>query len=130
MYESWIILSDVGGAPDWRGEWPKLAIAHITDDQPFGMVSLGDPKHYMVHTFGIHRPAQIEAVLCPVQYFNDGDSDGFESRGSIVSLDVKPLYMVEECPIMLVCDDITQAVYETYVAFDTLPVMNMVPLKK
>jgi hypothetical protein len=134
MYESWISVSDVAGEPDWRGQWTRLGIAHVTYHKPFGIVSLANAQ--FIHVQGISptsgKPYKVlQSAMHPIQYFNDGDDpQAFDSMGTFANLDVTPLYDDDRGPIVLVSDEITKAVFETYIAFDTLPVLKVVSLKK
>ena len=134
MYESWIIISDVGSAPDYRGEWPKLAVAHLPRQfYEFGDLCLGIPKFTIDRTGEtgttaiVTNTGEFRSILCPIQYFNDAGIAGLpEPRGTIAILDVEPLYG-EVCPNQLVCDNITEAEFGTYIAFDTLPELRVLP---
>jgi hypothetical protein len=137
MYESWISVSDVAGAPDWRGQWTRLGIAHVTYHKPFGIVSLANAQ--FIHVQGISptsgKPYKVlQSAMHPIQYFNDGDDpQAFDSLGTFANLDVTPLFGGKDYhddPVMLVSDEITKAVYETYVAFDTLPVLKVISIEK
>jgi len=138
MYESFIIITDVGVEPDYREEWPKLGIAHIVHVQDFGSVVLGGMTYQMIKHDGRFESQETaiidqysyEGVKCAVQYFNDGPSVRFPpSLGTIGYLDVKSLYG-EVPPVQLCCDDISEAEYGTYLAFDTLPEIKFIPLEE
>ena len=138
MYESFIIITDVGAEPDYRGEWPKLGIAHIVHVQNFGSVVLGRMTYQMIEYDGRFESQETaiidqysyEGVKCAVQYFNDGPSVRFPpSLGTIGYLDVKSLYG-EVPPVQLCCDDIPKAMFGTYLAFDTLPEIKFIPLEE
>jgi hypothetical protein len=136
VYEAWIIISDVGAAPDYRGEWPKLAVAHVEYEHEFGDLCLGNPQFTIDRTgetgttIIFSHTKEFRSVLCPIQYFNDAGDGGvtglLNSRGTIAILDVQPLYG-KVCPIQLVCDHITEAEFGTYIAFDTLPALQVLP---
>jgi len=133
MYEAWIIISDVGVAPDYRGQWPKLAVAHVEYEHEIGPLTLGNPLFTIDHTGEtcttviFSHTKEFRTILCPIQYFNDADVPGLpESRGTIAILGVEPLYR-ETLPKQLVCDHITEAEFGTYVAFDTLPELQVLP---
>lgn len=135
MYEAWIIISDVGLAPDYRGEWPKLAVAHVVNQYEFGDLCLANPIFTIDRTGEtgttviFSHAKEFRSILCPIQYFNDADVPGLpEPRGTIAILDVEPLYG-DVCPIQLVCDHITEAEFGTYIAFDTLPELRVLPPK-
>ncbi len=134
MYEAWIIISDVGLAPDYRGEWPKLAVAHVEYEHEFGDLCLANPVFTIDRTGEtgttviFSHTTEFRSILCPIQYFNDADVPGLpEPRGTIAILDVKPLYEGVCLTKQLVCDHITEAVFGTYVVFDTLPELQVLP---
>jgi len=128
MYESWLIISDVGGAPDYLGKWPKLAVAHVISEYKIGPLCLGNSNFRMVKEIS-HEPV-IEAVTCDIQYFNDGDDPREpNSRGTIAQLNVKPLYVGKDCPVQLCCEEISEAEFGTHIAFGTLPELKVVPHK-
>jgi len=122
MYESWIIISDVGVAPDYRGEWPKLAVARIETEERVGMLTLGK-----LECTTLTKNTTVIDFTYEIQYFNFDSDDMFEpeSKGTIAVLDVNPLYVGKECPVQLCCENISEAVYGTHIAFDTLPVLYM-----
>ena len=122
MYESFIMISDVGCMPDYRGEWPKLAVARVETKERVGMLTLGKLE---CTTFHEHVGTTVIDFTYEIQYFNfdDGDSKDPESMGTIALLDVNPLYVNRECPVQLCCENITEAIYGTHIAFDTLPVL-------
>lgn len=136
MFEAWIIISDVGVAPDYRGQWPKLAVAHVKNESAFGPLCLANPKFTCDRTGetgsiinSVLPIEELRSILCPIQYFNDSDDNNIpETRGTIAILDVEPLYQ-EICPKQLVCDHITEAEFGTYIAFDTLPELTVLPGK-
>jgi hypothetical protein len=136
MYEAWIIISDVGVAPDYRGQWPKLAVAHVINESAFGDLCLANPEFTIDRTGetgtitnSVLPIEEFRSILCPIQYFNDaGDSSVPNTRGTIAILDVEPLYE-EICPKQLVCDHITEAEFGTHIAFDTLPELRVLPRK-
>ena len=132
MYESWIIVEDVGREPDWRGQWEKLAIAHVTYHRPFGLVVLGNVS------FTVHENAQspdaitdqysFESIVCPLQYFNDADDPREpDTLGTFAMLDVQSLYG-EVCPSQLCCNGISKSEFETHLAFKTLPELPVSPI--
>lgn len=118
MYESWITISDVGVAPDYRGEWPVLAVACIKTPYRVGMLTLGK-----LEATTLTEHTSVIDFTYEVQYFNfdDGDSKDPESMGTIAILDVNPLYTNNHPPEQLSCDHISKAVYGTHIAFNTLP---------
>jgi hypothetical protein len=134
VYEAWIIISDVGGPPDYRGEWPKLAVAHVKNKKPFGDLCLANVEFTSDRTGETGSISNsvlpirgFRSILCPIQYFNDaGISNVPGTRGTIAILDVEPLYQ-KISPKQLVCDNITEAEFGTYVAFDTLPELQVLP---
>ncbi len=123
MYESFIMISDVGCMPDYRGEWPKLAVARVETEERVGMLTLGK----LECTSLISESTTVIDFTYEIQYFNFDSGDMFEpeSKGTIAILDVNPLYVGKECPVQLCCEDISEAVFGTHVAFDTLPVLDI-----
>lgn len=120
MYESFIILSDVGVEPDYRGEWPKLAVARIETEERLGMLTLGRLNTVSLREF---TNTTVIDFTYEIQYFNfdEGRSKYPESLGTIALLDVNSLYADNSPPEQLCCDHISKAVFETHLAFDTLP---------
>ena len=116
------MISDVGCMPDYRGEWPKLAIACVETEERIGMLTLGKLET-LTHT----EHNTVIDFTYELQYFNFdfGDLVDPESTGTIAMLDVNLLYTGKKCPVQLCCDNISKAVYGTHVAFDTLPVLGV-----
>jgi hypothetical protein len=126
MYESWLIISDVGREPNYRGEWPKLAVVHVISEHKIGALCLGNSNFLMVKEIS-HEPV-IEAITCAIQYFNDSDDPSQpDSQGTIAELNVKPLYNGNDCPVQLCCDEISEAEFGTHIAFNTLPELKVIP---
>ncbi len=128
MYKSWLIISDVGGAPDYLGKWPKLAVAHVISEYKIGPLSLGNSSFCVEVT--TPDTTQIKSITCDIQYFNDSDDPREpNSRGTIAKLDVSPLYGEKNCPVQICCDEISEAEFGTHIAFDTLPELEVIPLE-
>jgi len=122
MYESFIMLSDVGVMPDYRGEWPKLAVARIESEERLGMLTLGK-----LECTTLTKRLTVIDFTYEIQYFNfdDGRSKWPESKGTIALLDVNSLYAGKECPVQLCCENISNAVFGTHIAFDSLPELTV-----
>jgi hypothetical protein len=121
MFESWIIISDVGVAPDYRGEWPKLAVACVETEERLGMLTLG--KFEATTLTKCHT---VIDFTYEIQYFNfdPDDTEEHESMGTIALLDVNPLY-AKNPPSQLCCEHISEAVFGTHIAFGTLPELTV-----
>jgi hypothetical protein len=133
MYETWIIIEDVGVMPDYRGEWPKLAVAHITYKHKFGMPVLGklksewsdDPSTYPTLAEACVDQYSFRSHHYEIQYFNDADDPREpDPLGTFAILDVTPLYGAVP-PIQLCCSEIREAIFGTHIAFDTLPELKV-----
>ena len=111
------MLSDVGVMPDYRGEWPKLAVARIETEERLGMLTLGK-----LECTTLTKCLTVIDFTYEIQYFNfdDGRSKWPESMGTIALLDVNLLY-AKNPPSQLCCENISKAVFGTHIAFDTLP---------
>lgn len=131
MYESWIVIEDVGVEPDHCFRWPKLGVAHITNEFDFESPNLGSTTlwHDTICGIGVADRSIIIRAECAVQYFNDGGPNPFPpSTGTMGYLDVLSLYTGEFVPIQLCCNNITKAEFETYLVFDTLPELKFSPV--
>ncbi len=133
MYECWLIISDVGGAPDYLGKWPKLAVAHVKAECRIGSPCLGNVTFCMTEkakeeVMSAFDQFSFESITCAIQFFNDNGNDYPPSRGTIAHLNVQPLYG-DVCPVQLSCDEISEAEFGTHIAFDTLPELEVIPLK-
>ena len=118
MYESFLIISDVGVMPDYRGEWPKLAVARVETKERLEMLVLGK-----LECTTLTKCHTIIDFTMEIQYFNfdDEDTKNPESLGTIALLDVNPLYTNNYPPSQLSCEHIKEAIYGTHIAFGTLP---------
>lgn len=104
--------------PDYRGEWPVLAVVCVEFPYRVGMLTLGK-----LEATTLTEHTSVIDFTYEIQYFNfdDGDSKDPESMGTIAILDVNPLYTNNHPPSQLSCDHISEAVYGTHIAFNTLP---------
>ena len=124
MYESFLLISDVGVMPDYRGEWPKLAVARVETEERLGMLTLGKLE---ATTLQQYTNTSVIDFTYEIQYFNfdPDDTEDHESMGTIAMLDVNPLYMNNHPPEQLCCEHISEAVFGTHIAFDTLPELTV-----
>ena len=127
MYESWITLHDYGVAPDYRDEWPAIALAHIVCEQEFGDVYLGSINHVEAMTFGGKKQILQSTIDVIYTGFVDDGSEP-ESLGTIGTLDVTQFYTdPRDTPAQLGCNNTTKAIFGTHATIGSLPVLHFIP---
>ena len=131
MFESYIIVEDVGIEPDYRGEWPKLGVARVYCEFPFISPNLGKVEISRIPICEIGKEDHALVVMsarCSVQYFDDSSMQTVPpSSGTMGWIDVLPFYIGGDEPKQLCCNDISKVVFETHREFDVLPEIIFYP---
>ena len=116
MYEAWAEIYDASVAPDARGDWPSLAAIHVVSDKPFDIDVVHFSRFYRTE---LGRFARLS-------YFNDCDTPPYDWPRTCVELAYADVTEFPDVGAMWLMREITEAVYGTYVAFETLPIIPVV----
>ena len=115
MYESFIIIEDVGVMPDYAGNWPKHGVSKITTKWPVGTLSLGPLRIILT------RQSEVDSYRVDVDYWDDAAMHPEHRTGNLGFLDVNEMMRrAEGCPVQLACNNISKAEFETHLEFETL----------
>lgn len=123
MFETFIVIEDVGVEPDYTCGWPKRGIARITHNIKDGLPSLG------TLTVHLRKDGGYSRKTISVDFWDDGnDLNSQNAWGAVGHLDVTEL-CDEKHPLQLACNEIPKSLFETYIVFDSIREVEFIPKK-